>query len=162
MDFSVFRRPASSNIGERLHRSLRASGPFKSLAREAGDMHFDQRTQAALREVGLDADDLQAASDAVVEATEETAADLVDFFEERDVVYSDMDMAHSASDYPEHAVDYLDLTTHADDMRGWLRFDMWGAYVEDGRVLEDDLVELSLGPTIHDRVLFADARERLE
>jgi hypothetical protein len=125
-------------------------------------MHFDQRTQRALREAGLDANEMEAASDAVVAATQETADDLVDFFDERRVVYSDMDMAHAASDYPEHDVEYLDLTTHADEMRGWLRFDTWGAYVEDGRVLDDDLVELTLGPTIHDRVLFADARERLE
>ncbi len=125
-------------------------------------MHFDQRTQRALRDAGLDADGIEAASDAVVSATEETAGDLVEFFDGRDIVYSDMDMAHAASDYPEHAVEYLDLTTHADEMRGWLRFDTWGAYVEDGRVLDDDLVELTLGPTIHDRVLFADTRERLE
>ncbi|MDQ2050520.1 hypothetical protein RBH26_08470 [Natronolimnohabitans sp. A-GB9] len=62
-------------------------------------MHFDQRTQRALRDVGLDTDDLQAASQAVV---------------------------------------------------------------EDGRILPDDSVELTLGPTIDDRVRFAPDRETLE
>lgn len=62
-------------------------------------MHFDQRTQRALRDVGLDTDDLQAASQAVV---------------------------------------------------------------EDGRILPADSVELTLGPTIDDRVRFAPDRETLE
>ncbi|ELZ19817.1 hypothetical protein C477_07558 [Haloterrigena salina JCM 13891] len=124
-------------------------------------MHFDQRTQQALRDVGLETDDLRAASEAVVEAVEADAAALEEFFDERDAVYSDMDMAHSSSDYPEHAVEYLDLTTHADEMRGWLRFDTWGVYVEDGRVLPDESVELTLGPTINDRVRFAPDRETL-
>ena len=125
-------------------------------------MHFDQRTQAAFREVaGLSTDDLRAVSEAVVEATRRDAEGLREFFEDREVVYSDMDRAHSATDRPEHAVDYLDLYTHADDVRGYLRFDTWGAYVEGGRVLDEDLVELSLGPTVHDRVRFAPERDRL-
>ncbi|WP_126662182.1 DUF7532 family protein [Haloterrigena salifodinae] len=124
-------------------------------------MHFDQRTQQALRDVGLEADDLRAASEAVVEAVEADAAALEAFFDEHDTVYSDMDMAHSSSEYPEHAVEYLDLTTHADEMRGWLRFDTWGVYVEDGRVLPDESVELTLGPTINGRVRFAPDRETL-
>ncbi|QFU82646.1 DUF7532 family protein [Natronorubrum aibiense] len=124
-------------------------------------MHFDQRTQQALRDVGLETDDLQAASKAVAEAVEADASALEAFFEGHDTVYSDMDMAHSASEYPEHTVDHLDLTTHAAEMRGWLRFDSWGVYVEDGRVLPDDTVELTLGPTINDRVRFAPDREHL-
>jgi hypothetical protein len=125
-------------------------------------MHFDQRTQRALRDVGLETDDLRAASEAVVEAVEEDATALERFFDEHDTVYSDMDMAHSSADYPEHAVEYLDLTTHADEMRGWLRFGTWGVYVEDGRLLPDGTVELTLGPTINDRVRFAPGRETLE
>ncbi|WP_436345767.1 DUF7532 family protein [Natronorubrum sp. FCH18a] len=125
-------------------------------------MHFDQRTQQALRDVGLETDDLRAASEAIVEAVETDAATLEEFFDAHDTVYSDMDMAHSASDYPEHAVDYLDITTHANEMRGWLRFDTWGVYVEDGRVLPDETVELRLGPTIDARVRFAPDRETLE
>jgi|AntRauTorcE11898_2_1112593.scaffolds.fasta_scaffold03709_5 hypothetical protein len=156
-------------------------------------MHFDQRTQTALREVGLDVDDMQAASDRVAELVDETAAELGAFFDTHDVVYSDMDLAHSASEHPEHAVEYCDVTTHAAEMRGWLRFDTWGAYVEDGRVLERDegsdederprglderagdedewagdgtgdalVVELSLGPSVHERVRFAPTREALE
>ena len=39
-------------------------------------MHFDPREQAALREVGLDADDLQTAADLVADAVDEAAADL--------------------------------------------------------------------------------------
>ncbi|NUB89574.1 hypothetical protein HTZ84_20230 [Haloterrigena sp. SYSU A558-1] len=124
-------------------------------------MHFDQRTQQALRDVGLETDDLRAASEAVVEAVAADATALEAFFDEHDTVYSDMDMAHSASEYPEHTVEYLDLTTHADEMRGWLRFDTWGVYVEDGRVLPDESVELTLGPTINDRVRFAPDRETL-
>ncbi|MFC4439412.1 MULTISPECIES: DUF7532 family protein [Natrialbaceae] len=124
-------------------------------------MHFDQRTQQALREVGLETDGLRAASEAVVEAVEEDAATLEQFFDDHETVYSDMEMAHSSAEYPEHAVDYLDVTTHADEMRGWLRFDTWGVYVEDGRVLPDGSVELTLGPTINDRVRFAPDRETL-
>ncbi|MFC7113858.1 hypothetical protein ACFQH2_01115 [Natronoarchaeum sp. GCM10025703] len=124
-------------------------------------MHFDQRTQNALREAGLDVDDLKQTSEAVVDSTRQTADELEAFFGDADSVYSDMEMAHSVDEYPEHTVDYLDLTTHAAEMRGWLRFDSWGAYVEDGRVLDDGLVELSLGPTVHDRVRFARSRERL-
>lgn len=125
-------------------------------------MHFDQRTQRALREVGLETADLRRASELVVEAVAEDATALESFFDRHDTVYSDMDMAHSSAEYPEHAVEHLDLTTHAAEMRGWLRFDTWGVYVEDGRVLGDEYVELTLGPTIDDRVRFAAERETLE
>lgn len=155
-------------------------------------MHFDQRTQAALREVGLDTDALQTASALVAEAVDQTAALLGAFFDAHETIYSDMDMAHATTAYPEHAVEYCDVTTHADEMRGWIRFDTWGAYVEDGRILDREpgggaaasataeapaspagptmdadpgepvVVELSLGPSIHDRVRFAPTREALE
>ena len=72
-----------------------------------------------------------------------------------------MDLAHSADAHPEHAVEYLDLFTHADDIRGYLRFDSWGVPVEGGRVLSEDIVELSLGPTVDDRVRFAADRADL-
>jgi hypothetical protein len=124
-------------------------------------MHFDQRTQAALREAGLSTEEIAAASERVVEATDEAAADLEAFFADRDTVYSDMDLAHSAEQFPDHAVDYLDLFTHADDIRGYLRFDSWGVPVEGGRVLSDDVVELSLGPTVNGRVRFAADRDAL-
>lgn len=143
-------------------------------------MHFDPREQAALREVGLTTDELQTASERVAEAVTEAAADLEAFFAAHDTVYSDMDLAHSADQYPEHAVEWLDTYTHAADLRGWLRFEGWGVPVEDGRVLArgdgedgdgreagdlesaDAVVELSLGPTVHDRVRFAPTREALE
>lgn len=124
-------------------------------------MHFDQRTQRALREVGLETDDLRAASEAIVEAVAEDAAALEAFFDEHGTVYSDMDMAHSRADYPEHDVEYADITTHADEMRGWLRFETWGVPIEGGRVLEEGHVELSLGPSIDDRIRFAADRDRL-
>lgn len=124
-------------------------------------MHFDQRTQRALRDVGLETEDLREASTAVVEAVEADADALESFFDKHETVYSDMDMAHSSEEYPEHAVEYLDLMTHADEMRGWLRFDSWGVYVEDGRLLEDEYVELTLGPTIDGRVRFASDRNTL-
>ncbi len=124
-------------------------------------MHFSSREQAALREAGLSTDEISAASDAVAEATEEAAEELEAFFDGRDVVYSDMDRAHSSSDIQEHTVEYLDLFTHADDIRGYLRFDTWGVYVEGGRVLSEDAVELTLGPTVHDRVRVAADRDDL-
>ncbi|WP_336336721.1 DUF7532 family protein [Haloarcula brevis] len=118
-------------------------------------MHFTQREQRALREAGVDQDTVEAASEAVVAATDDAAAALEAFFDGRETVYSDMDLAHSASEVQEHAVEYCDLFTHADDIRGYLRFDTWGVPVEGGRVLSDEKVELSLGPTVHDRVRFA-------
>ncbi|WP_101295403.1 DUF7532 family protein [Halegenticoccus soli] len=140
-------------------------------------MHFDPRTQRALREVGLDQDDLRAASSLVAEAVREEAEALEAFFGGTDssgppeaasgdgggrAFYSDMEMAHSKSDVQEHRVAYLDLYTHGGSLRGYLRFDTWGAYVEDGRVLNGDVVELTLGPTVHDRVRFARDPEALD
>jgi len=124
-------------------------------------MHFTQREQAALREAGLSTDEIDAASAAVVATTDQAADDLDAFFAGREQVYSDMDIAHSSSDVQEHTVDYLDLFTHADDIRGYLRFDSWGVPVEGGRVLSDDVVELTLGPTVNGRVRFAADREAL-
>jgi len=124
-------------------------------------MHFDQRTQRALREVGLSREEVREAADLVVEATEADADRIDSFFEGRDVVYSDVDIAHSASDVVEHTVSYVDLYTHAADVRGYLRFDSWGVPIEGGRVLGDDLVELTLGPTVDDRVRFAGDPETL-
>ncbi|GAB3685035.1 hypothetical protein GCM10028857_14850 [Salinarchaeum chitinilyticum] len=125
-------------------------------------MHFDQRTQRALRDLGLDDEELGEAAESVAALVEADAVVLEEFFADHDTVYSDMDQAHSASEYPQHDVDHLDTYTHADELRGWLRFESWGVYVEDGRVLAEDLVELTLGPTVHDRVRFAPERERLE
>ena len=124
-------------------------------------MHFDQRTQAALRDAGLSTDEIRAVSEAVVEATRADADRLEAFFADRETVYSDMDRAHGTEEFPAHAVEYLDLYTHAAEIRGYLRFDSWGAYVEGGRVLSDEVVELTLGPTVHDRVRFAADREEL-
>jgi hypothetical protein len=118
-------------------------------------MHFDQRTQAALRAAGLSTEELEAASERVVAATREAAADLEAFFENGGRYYSDMELAHSDEEIQQHTVEYLDLYTHAADIRGYLRFEGWGVPVEGGRVLDDDLVELSLGPTVHGRVRFA-------
>lgn len=124
-------------------------------------MHFDQRTQAALRDTGLDTDEIADISTAVTESTAEAADGIEAFFEGLDTVYSDMDMAHSSADYPEHGLEYVDLYTHADELRGYIKFDGWGAYVEDGRVLSETVVELTLGPTVHDRVRFAADRDEL-
>ena len=124
-------------------------------------MHFDQRTQNALREVGLSTDEIREASERVVDGTEEDADELERFFSGLDTIYSDMDQAHSASEFPEHGVEYLDLFAHADDIRGYLRFATWGVPVEGGRVLTEDVVELSLGPTVRSRVRFAADRDAL-
>ncbi|MFC6787395.1 hypothetical protein ACFQFH_16440 [Halobaculum halobium] len=118
-------------------------------------MHFDPREQAALREVGLDADDLRTASDLIADAVGETAEDLAAFFEDGGTYYSDMDTAHGDGGVREHDVDHLDVYTHAADLRGYLKFDRWGVPVEDGRVLTDETVELTLGDTVNDRVRFA-------
>lgn len=124
-------------------------------------MHFDQRTQRALREFGLSTDEIREVSAAVVEATAEAAAELEAFFEGRETVYSDMEKAHSAAEFPEHDLEYVDLYTHGADLRGYVKFDGWGAYVEGGRVLSESVVELTLGPTVDDRVRFAADRDHL-
>ncbi|MUV90974.1 hypothetical protein GJ629_14640 [Halapricum sp. CBA1109] len=124
-------------------------------------MHFDQRTQRALRAAGLSTDEIESVSEDVVAATRQAASDLESFFDGRDTVYSDMDRAHSADDVHEHTVEYCDLFTHAADIRGYLRFDSWGVPVEGGRVLADGRVELTLGPTVDDRVRFAAEPEDL-
>ncbi|ADJ16089.1 DUF7532 family protein [Halalkalicoccus jeotgali] len=124
-------------------------------------MHFDQRTQQALREAGLEREAIVAASDRVAELVAADADDLVGFFEAHGTVYSDMDLAHSREEFPEHAVEYCDLFTHGADIRGYLRFDSWGVPVEGGRVLDEGLVELSLGPTVDARVKFAASRDAL-
>jgi hypothetical protein len=118
-------------------------------------MHFTQREQQALRDAGVEQATIEAASDAVVEATVDAAGELEAFFDGRETVYSDMDIAHSSSEIQEHTVEYCDLFTHADDIRGYLRFDTWGVPVEGGRILSEEKVELSLGPTVHGRVRFA-------
>ncbi|WP_058994311.1 hypothetical protein [Haloarcula sp. CBA1127] len=118
-------------------------------------MHFTQREQQALRDAGVEQATIEAASDAVVEATDDAAAALEAFFDGRETVYSDIDIAHSSSEIQEHTIEYCDLFTHADDIRGYLRFDTWGVPVKGGRVLSDETVELSLGPTVHGRVRFA-------
>jgi len=125
-------------------------------------MRFDQRARRALRDAGVSTDAIQRAERDLADAASETAAEVEAFFADTETVYSDMDQTHSSAEYPEHTVDYLDLFTHSDDVRGFLRFDSWGVYVEDARVLDDDVVELTLGPTVHDRVRFARERAHLE
>jgi len=124
-------------------------------------MHFDPRTQRALREVGLDDDELRRASELVAEAVADDAERLEAFFASNDTVYSDMDVAHGGGGIQEHAVERLDCYTHGADLRGYLSFDSWGVYVEGGRPLAEGAVELSLGPTVHDRVRFAVDPEEL-
>jgi len=118
-------------------------------------MHFDPRTQQALREVGLDTDEIRDASERVVEAVAADADRLEAFFADAETVYSDMDRAHSASEIQTHTVEFVDLYTHAADLRGYLRFDSWGVPIEGGRVLNENVVELSLGETVNGRVRFA-------
>jgi len=124
-------------------------------------MHFDQREQRALREAGLSTEELEATSDRVADLVDEAAADLEAFFERHGTLHSDLSMAHSSSEFATHEGATLDLYTHAADLRGWLRFETWGAFVEDGRVLDDDLVELTLGPTVHERIRFATTPDAL-
>lgn len=124
-------------------------------------MHFDQRTQTALREFGLDSDEIAEISESIVAATAAEADAIESFLSNLDTVYSDMEMAHSAAEFPEHGLRYVDLYTHGDDLRGYVAFEGWGVYVEGGRVLSESVVELTLGPTVHDRVRFAADRDDL-
>lgn len=143
-------------------------------------MLFDQRTRAKLRDAGLDSDTLRGIESEVAAAAQADAEAVMAFFADLDTVYSDMDLTHSRHEYPEHDLEYVDLFTHSQDIRGFIRFETWGAYVEGARVLEggeaagDDrpsesptgdevrVVELTLGPTVHDRVRFARERAALE
>ncbi|MFQ3284819.1 MAG: hypothetical protein ACI9TI_002338 [Natronomonas sp.] len=118
-------------------------------------MHFDQRTQAALREFGLDTQEIAEISDSVIDRVAADAERIEQFLSGTETVYSDMDLAHSSAEFPEHGLEYVDLYTHGADLRGYVAFDGWGAYVEDGRVLSKSVVELTLGPTVHDRVRLA-------
>lgn len=124
-------------------------------------MHFDQRTGAALREVGLDREALERASELVADATSEAAADIEAFFDGLDRVHSDMDRAHGSGGVQRHDLAYVDCHTHAADLRGYVRFDGWGVPVADGRVLSESVVELTLGPPVHDRVRFAATADAL-
>jgi len=130
-------------------------------------MHFDQRTQRALREIGLETDEIAAVSDRVAELVAADAEALTDFFDGDEPYHSDMEMAHSATDVQEHPTADVDLFTHGSDLRGYLSLDGWGVPIEGGRVLREDddaepvLVELALGDTVNDRVRFARDREAL-
>jgi hypothetical protein len=124
-------------------------------------MHFDQRTQTALREFGLDTEEIAEVSRSVADAAAADARDIERFFSGLDVVHSDMNLAHSSAEFPEHGLEYVDLYTHGADLRGYVAFDGWGAPVEGGRLLSDSVVELTLGPTVHDRVRFAADRDEL-
>lgn len=132
-------------------------------------MHFDRRTQAALSDVGIDIDDLRGASDAIGNAVAAYAKAIESFFDDHETVYSDASMTHSNGQHPEHTVRYLEhpvrylgVTTHAGEMRGWLRSDTWDAFVKDGHVLGEEYVELSLGSPIHGRGRFATDRAPLQ
>ena len=130
-------------------------------------MHFDTRTQRALREAGLDADAIADASDRVAELVARDADRLRAFFDREGSYYSDMETAHSAASIQEHATADVDLFTHGSDLRGYLSLDGWGVPVEGGRILREDdgsdpvVVDLSLGDTVNDRVRFAREREAL-
>ncbi len=124
-------------------------------------MHFDQRTQKALREFGLTTEEITDISESVVGSTAAEAEAIESFLSGLDTVYSDMDLAHSSAEFPEHELESVDLYTHAADLRGYINFGSWGAYVENGRVLSPSVVELTLGPEVHDRVRFSDDRTEL-
>lgn len=124
-------------------------------------MHFDPRTQQALRETGLEAETIETVSARVAELVRDDADAIESFFSDRETTYSDLSVAHSSSDIIEHDVEYIDLYTHSADLRGYLKFDGWGVPVEDGRVLSDGLVELTLGGTVGERVRFAATRDRV-
>jgi len=135
-------------------------------------MLFDQRTRQALLSAGVEAETLSDIEAEVAADAREEAQRIEAFFADRGAtgpeteatatVYSDMDQTHTASEYPRHTVEYVDLFTHSQEIRGWLRFESWGVSVAGGRVLSDSVVELTLGPTVQDRVRFAADRDQLE
>lgn len=125
-------------------------------------MLFDQRTRAKLRDAGLDSDTIRRIESEVAETAKAEADSVESFFADVDVIYSDMDLTHSRNEFPKHDLQYVDLFTHSQDIRGFVRFETWGAYVEGARQLSEDVVELELGPTVHDRVRFATHRAALE
>ncbi|WP_058367564.1 DUF7532 family protein [Haloparvum sedimenti] len=118
-------------------------------------MHFDPRTQQALREAGLDTEEIRAASDRAAELVAADAAAIESFVADAETLHSDLETAHGPDGPQEHPDCAVDLYTHGGDLRGYVSFGSWGAYVEDGRTLSEDVVELTLGPTVHDRVRFA-------
>lgn len=118
-------------------------------------MHFDPRTQQALREAGLDTDEIREVSDRVADLVADDADAIATFFDADGPFYSDMELAHSTSEIQEHETADADLFTHGADLRGYLSFESWGVPVEGGRVLSEAVVELKLGATVHDRVRFA-------
>jgi len=125
-------------------------------------MDFDSRTQTALREVGLSTAEIREAADGVVDRAQRDADSLAAFLEGGGQYHADLDLAHSDAAVVERHVEWVDLYTHAADIRGYLRFDGWGVPVEGGRVLDrvgDDgeprVVELTLGGSVGDRVRFA-------
>lgn len=129
-------------------------------------MHFDGRTQQALREAGLDAAAIATVSDRVAELVADDADRLREFFAADGPYHSDMELAHSTAAVQEHSTADIDVFTHGSDLRGYLSLDGWGVPIEGGRILRSAgetpvLVELSLGPTIHDRVRFARDPEEL-
>jgi hypothetical protein len=125
-------------------------------------MRFDQRARQALRDAGVGPDAIQTAEESLAAAAADTASDVESFFDGLDTVYSDMEKTHASAAFPEHDFEYVDLYTHSDDIRGFVRFATWGAWVADARVLSEDVVELTLGPTVHGRVRFARERSALE
>lgn len=124
-------------------------------------MHFDPRTQQALRETGLDTETIETVSARVAELVQDDADAIELLFTDHETTYSDLSPAHSNSDIIEHDVEYIDLYTHSADLRGYLKFDGWGVPVEDGRVLSDELIELTLGGTVGERVRFAATQDQL-
>lgn len=124
-------------------------------------MHFDQRTQAALREFGLGTEEIADLSASVVDRVAADAEAIEQFFSGVETVYSDMDLAHSSAELPEHGLEHVDLYTHGADLRGYVSFDGWGVPVEDGRVLSESVVELTLGPPVQGRIRFGTTREAL-
>lgn len=76
-------------------------------------MHFDQRTQTALREYGLSTDEIDDISESVVEATAAEADAIESFLSGLGTAYSDMDPAHSSTEYPQHDLADVELYTHA-------------------------------------------------
>jgi hypothetical protein len=117
-------------------------------------MHFDQRTQTALREFGLDAEEIAGISDSVVDRVAADLGRIEQLLSGLEPVYSDVDLTHSSAEFPEHDIESVDLYTHGADLCGYVAFDGWGAYVD---VLSESVVALTLGPTAYDRVRFAAA-----
>ncbi len=150
---STISRPASCRAVDAVLNAMivRPTARFASPLRSAG-MHFDAPRTAALRELASSkrpSSGLRRGGRSHRRRGRRPGA----FFDGRETVHSDM-VSLTAPSRQEHTVEYCDLLTHADDIRGY-RASTPGRSGRGRTPSSEEKVELSLGPTVHGRVRFA-------